>query len=69
MYIFYITYVIVCNCCSVALLIAKCVHVLKGVSLTILYLDIGEIKNLSVCHKESPPLPYTCSDLQKLVVA
>ena len=48
MYIFYITYVIVCYCWRVAPLIATCVYVLKGVSLTILYLYIGEIKNLSV---------------------
>ena len=35
MYIFYIMYVIVFNCCRVAPLIATCVFVLKGVSLDI----------------------------------
>ena len=40
MYIFYIMYVIVFNCCRVTPLIATCVYVLKGVSLTILYLYI-----------------------------
>ena len=40
MYIFYIMYVIVFNCCRVAPLKATRVYVLKGVSLTILYLYI-----------------------------